>query len=161
MPDTITAAQFEDAYRNGFGRIEAILRNLGAKPDLAEDLTQEAWSVGWKKRHQLKDPGRAIGWVTSIAVNLWRDRQRGGRKSTFFCDGFEAAVAPNISLAAMDIEIALAGCSERQRTLLRRIYLNEESMAEVAQSLSISVDALQHRLSRARRGLRRILKTAA
>ncbi len=75
-------------------------------------------------------------------------------------DGHEPAITPNVNLAARTVEIALSGCAEYQRTLLRLVYLDEEPIREVARSLNVSVDALHHRLSRARGAALRALRSS-
>ncbi len=154
MPDTITQAQFADAFQNGgFRRTVAALRKRGANLTQAEDIAQDAWGVhGWTKRHQLKDPRRLIQWVTQIAINsLWDQRAKEGRLTTLPYDGREPGIAPAVNLAGIDVARCLRRCSDRQQNLLKSVYLLGATASEAAKDLGISTDALHHRLSRARR----------
>src|ERR671914_1514661 len=71
-----------ERYRDGVGRTAYLL--IG-DPDLAQDVAQEAFLIGWRDLRRLRDPARVQAWVTGIAVNLCRKR-RG--------DGGEVAGAP-------------------------------------------------------------------
>src|SRR5918999_3327703 len=61
-----------ERYRDGVGRTAYLL--IG-DPDLAQDVAQEAFLIGWRDLRRLRDPARFQAWVTGIAVNLCRKRR--------------------------------------------------------------------------------------
>jgi RNA polymerase sigma-70 factor (ECF subfamily) len=166
---------FERDYASGYQQVCRVLRRRHLDAETAAEITQAAFVRSFEKIHTVRDFDRFVPFVTSVAINLHRDELRkrarmieldareGGR-------GIEVTVssskhvatsqAPAINLAAIDVEIALAGCSERQRALLKRVYLEQEPIREVAQQLSVSVETLNGRLARARRAARRSLERA-
>lgn len=150
----------------GFRGTTSVLRRRGMSVDSARDIAQQGWLIAFVRRNELRDHGSLQGWVNRIAINLWIDSkrvdlQRGGRMSAPSPDGRDLAVPPGVNLAALDAETALAGISVRQRTLLRLVYIEQESIRDVARLLSISVPTLHTRLSRARKAARRSLERAA
>jgi len=136
------------------------LRRHGIGFDVAQDLAQQAWLIAFMRRDQLRDLRRLQAWINKIAINRWIDLQRGRRLSTLSADACDVSVAPNVNLAAIDAEIALAGCSDRQRALLRLVYIDQEPIRDVARLLSIPVQTVHQRLGRARRAARRALERA-
>jgi RNA polymerase sigma-70 factor (ECF subfamily) len=63
------------------GRLIAIARRIVRRPDLAEEVVQEAFVAAWQRASQF-DPARgpALAWLTTIvrnrALNLLRDNSR-------------------------------------------------------------------------------------
>jgi DNA-directed RNA polymerase specialized sigma24 family protein len=158
MPDAITKAQYEDAYRKGFGRTKAILRKLGTDASQAEEIAQGAWTQGWARRHQLIDPSRVVEWVTSIAINTLRTEAAKIRRMVALCAaGFEPKIAPTVNPVVIDLHDALRHCPERQRMIVEAVYLEGRTPNEVAAGLGISTNAVHQRVSRARRALRRAM----
>ena len=68
-------------------RIKAYLIRLGAAPNMAEDVTQEAMLSLWRKAH-LFDPAKASAgtWVFTIARNLRIDQIRRERRPQIEAD---------------------------------------------------------------------------
>jgi DNA-directed RNA polymerase specialized sigma24 family protein len=153
--------QYGRAFEDGFRRTVAVLRQKGARPEQAEEYAQAAWSRGWEYRVQLKDPSRVVEWVTSIALNLfWSEAPKGRRFVSLSTAGFEPSVLPSANIAAIDLERALADCPARQKNLVDAIYLHGQSVEDLMFSMRVSAGAIHHRLSRARRTLRRMLTAA-
>jgi RNA polymerase sigma-70 factor (ECF subfamily) len=155
---------FADAYEKGFLTSVAVLRRRGANPDLAEELAQAAWARAWERLPTLRDERRIQAWVGSIAHNLFRDyrRDHSSRRMTSLTSAAgEPKLPPVVNEAAIDLERALRRCPERQRAVLETVYLqSDRPTAVIANDLGTSLGALHHRLSRARRSLRKALEAA-
>ncbi len=136
---------------------------------LAEDLAQEAMVRAITSCSKLADQRALKVWVFRIAYNLWIDDCRRRRKTsdTGQCaidllqssersavDNFE--VLDLISFAMQ----AMRQLPDRQRAVLHLVACEQLSIAEVAQVLGITTQAVKASLSLARSQLREILKKA-
>lgn len=152
---TFTEEQFANAYRQGFARTVRFLQSSGVQPELAEELAQAAWTRGWECRAQLKKPAAVGVWVNSIAKNLLRvDYRR--RKTVEELSDDSATVAASTN--ATDLAELLAHCSEADRDLLVRHYMEGWSSNELAPELGISPVSVRVRLLRIKNALRESLQ---
>jgi RNA polymerase sigma factor (sigma-70 family) len=154
---------FGESYVKGFRRTEALLRGRGAKPDVAQELAQAAWAKTWQCLLQLRDDRRILQFVNTIAIRLFLDEVARNRRLTELIPAVsDVRIPPAADLRRIDLRNALRKCPACQRTLLETVYLRNEdrSTAEIAAALRITEEALHHRLSRARRTLRKIMSTA-
>ena len=53
-------------------RILRLLERRGCEHALAEDLTQEALAAVWRSWKNVRDPGRFMSWVNTVALNQLR-----------------------------------------------------------------------------------------
>jgi RNA polymerase sigma-70 factor (ECF subfamily) len=135
--------------------------------DQAEDLTQETLLRAWRHRRRLRDPDRARVWLFKIAANLWRDRVRRARRrpdpTTTSADELPSSnVPPDKQLIDReDVQRtvdAMDGLPPRQREVLYLYACEELSLAEIADVLDISSNAVKASLSLARKRMRRQLE---
>jgi RNA polymerase sigma-70 factor (ECF subfamily) len=147
--------------------VEAVYRyalRLTRRPDLAEDVTQEALLRGWRNRRKLRDPRAARLWLLRIATNVWTDHLRKSKTQpnslavdppcprqlpARACDERESV---RLALTAMD------DLPARQRHVLYLVTCEQLSHDDVANVLGISLAAVKSNLSLARREMRRRLK---
>jgi RNA polymerase sigma-70 factor (ECF subfamily) len=124
--------------------------------DKANDLAQEAWCRILRARHGLKPGGNFPAYLTTIATNLWRDRNRSARRAGPLADGrllaLDAALTgeedetvllgdalPDFNnlrfqeqaLLALDIDRALEQLTPQLRDVLVSRFLIGESCAEI------------------------------
>lgn len=156
----VSAETFANVYAGGgFQKTIAAARRYGVPVDYAEEIAQRVWCRGWERRNQLRNEARLLSWVLKSVRNDFLDDLRRRRPVSLSTDAPEPAIAPNVNVAAIDLHLALARC--RQAKLLRRVYLQQEDFESVAADLGITVDALHHRLSRARKALRKAIETGS
>lgn len=135
-----------------FGRCQILTLNHHE----AGDLAQDAWCRVLRARHALKPGGNFPAYLTTIATNLWRDRQRSARRAGPLADQqlasldavFEADNGNASSLAdmlpdlknleaeqkklmMMDIDRALEQLPPLMRDVLVSRFLANESCAEI------------------------------
>jgi len=151
---TYNQDQFAAAYRLGFSRTVRFLQSSGVQHELAEEIAQAAWSRGWECRAQLKNPAALGIWVNSIAKNLLRvDYRR--RKTVEELTEDSATIAASTDTTAL-AEL-LAHCTDEDRTLLVRHYMEGWSSNELAPALGISPVSVRVRLLRIKNALRESL----
>lgn len=141
-------------------RLLAAARRVLGNDAEAEDVAQEALLRLWRNADKWQ-PGRArvSTWLYRVAVNLSIDRLR-GRKETAMSEPPDSAVAPAQQRSVEEEELkvrmdrALQDLPERQRLALVLFHYQGLSMAEVAELLEASVEAIESLLARARRTLK-------
>lgn len=123
----------------------------------AEDLVQEAFIRLHRSAGSIRDLSRAPAFLRSIVINLARDHNRRGLMSLRHrssadpplppAEPADDAVADEQTATVLD---ALRSLPERQRACLVLHYYQELSIAEVADTLSISSNSVK---THCRRGL--------
>jgi RNA polymerase sigma factor (sigma-70 family) len=147
----LTQDQFSAAYQAGFSRTVRFIQSGGVQPELAEEIAQAAWSRGWECRAQLKNPAAIGVWVNSIAKNLLRVDFRRRKIVEEITDDVASVRASTNSTVLAEL---LAHCSDEDRTLLVRHYMEGWSSNELAPALGISPVSVRVRLLRIKNALR-------
>lgn len=136
-------------------------RMLGNASD-AEDIAQETFLRLWTQAARWQ-PGKAAlsTWLHRIAHNLCIDSLRKNKPSLLNeldDDLADGQLAADDALEAENdhimLHMALGKLPERQRSALALTHYQGLSNKEVADILSVSVDALESLLARARRSLK-------
>ncbi len=137
----------------------------------AEDVAQETFIRFMKKAPGWR-PGaaRLRTWLLRVAINLCLDRLRARRPRAELNVEFDAALeAEPDGVARIDggidhrrvVRRALRELPERQTSAIALVHYLGLTNAEAAETMAISVDALESLLARARRALRRKLEHLA
>ena len=144
-------------------RVQAVARRVLGNDADAEDVAQEAMVRLWQQAANWR-PGEARirTWLYRVAVNLSIDRIRRRRE-----EGEDAAPehAENArqqrQLEERDLsramDEALQVLPERQRIALALFHYEGATMAEVAEVMETSPDAVESLLGRGRRALKKML----
>ena len=134
----------------------------------ADDLAQETLLEAWRQRGKLREPAGFEPWLSAIARNVCRRwARRRGRELPATSLGAETFVEPR---AALDLEaeleraemaelvdMALGSLPASSREAMRQRYLDDRSVAEIAQRTGSTPDAVSMRLTRGKANLRRSL----
>ena len=142
-------------------RSQRLAMRLTGNASDADEIVQDAFLRLWTKAETWQ-PGRGkfTTWFFRILVNLCLDRRR--RSTPLPLESAGDPVDPRQSAVAKIYEDevghavrrAIADLPERQRAALALCYYEELSKLEAAETLSVSVSALEALLVRARRTLR-------
>ena len=133
-------------------------RLLTVDPDSARDLAQESWLRVLRARHSIEPDGHFQAYISTIATNLWRDRNRSAVRAGPIADGRMASLdspvvaddgdsMPLIDILAdphtlssddqilleMDLDNALSRLDLRLRDVLISRFITGESAAEIGQ----------------------------
>jgi RNA polymerase sigma-70 factor (ECF subfamily) len=152
---------FDDTFRRCFGPMVRSLAVAIGDREVAQDCVQDAFMrafVRWRRVSRLEDP---VGWIRHVAVNRTRDHfrslERGGRAlgrlRTQQPLTTEAPREPS-ELAAL-----LAVLPPQQRIAAALFYIEDLSVAEVADAMKLSDGAVKYHLHAARASLRGALET--
>ena len=149
-----------DKYRESvFAFAYSELRNFHD----AEDVTQEVFIKAYRKLKTLRQYDSFHAWLYSITSHLCKDliRSRQNRPDCEFIEDqpSEALIHPSIDsyredMAVRMINEALDSLPQMYSQTLTLYYLGGMSIKEIAIFLGTSINAIKHRLSRARARLK-------
>ena len=132
--------------------------HLTGHSDAAQDVAQEAWIAIARGIRRLQDPARFRSWAYIIVVHKSRDwirREQAGRRALHrVADRSEPSSLGGQSENIARMMEALAELPADQRTILSWFYLEEMSVREIAEALSIPEGTVKSRLYHARNALR-------
>ncbi len=129
---------------------------------LADDATQAAWLIAWKKLGNVRDEDHLRPWLVSVAANeakrLLRRRRRwsDAEASTDRVGGADG-IDPATGIAALDLRAALDRLDPDDRALLAMRYVAGFDSTELAAATGISASGVRNRLERLRIRLRQEL----
>jgi DNA-directed RNA polymerase specialized sigma24 family protein len=144
----MTREEYGTAYQRGFQQTVRFLISRGLTGEGARETAQAAWAKGWERLGQLRDKTMLLTWMNSIALNIHRSFLRREPRWELLTD---LPTAPQVNVAAIDVNRALCGCKRNDRIVLERYYLDGYKTREIAQQESWTETAVRVRLCRARR----------
>ena len=164
---------FAALFKHFAPRVKAYLARSGCTPELAEELTQEAMVLLWRRAATF-DPARAAlsTWLFTVARNVRIDHHRrravaadghadGGDPWGADLQPADTALPPDeLVLAAQrerSVHRALAELPAEQAMVLRLSYFEEHPHARIAQQLGIPLGTVKSRIRLAVAQLRRVL----
>jgi RNA polymerase sigma-70 factor (ECF subfamily) len=147
-----------------------MLRRLTGNPALADDLHQETLALVLEKirRGEVREPARLAGFIRSTARNLFiADRRKEARYGPFPEDGEETFLERSPAGAPFDRAAAGEEAQQvqqilselrhdRDRQLLLRFYLRDDSKEEICSDLGIEPERFHMLLHRARERMREL-----
>ena len=163
--DRDEAGAFVEAlFAKHHGEIYAYLMRMMRDPEVAADMTQDAFVTAYKNYASLEKPENARAWLYQIAHRVALDEIRRRKIIRFLpWTGESRGAAPSAEHLVMegrfsgDMQRALARIPERQRAALLLAELHDLTGLELADTLGVSHVAARALLTRARESLRQAL----
>lgn len=130
---------------------------LGDDAD-ADDATQDAFAIAWRKRDSLRDPSRFDAWFGRILVNVCRERLR--QRSRHRVRQLDEAPEPVIGDDSLDaatrdaIRAALRRLDADHRIVVVLRYWADLTVAEIAERVDVPPGTVKSRLHYALRSMR-------
>ena len=150
------AAFVETLFAKHHNEIYAYLLRMLREPELAADLTQDAFIKAYKNYATLEKPENARAWLYQIAHRVALDEIRRRKIIRFFpWTGESRGSAPSAEHLVMetrlsgDMQRALARIPERQRAALLLAELHDLTGLELAAALGVSHVAARESLRQA------------
>jgi RNA polymerase sigma-70 factor (ECF subfamily) len=130
---------------------------------IADEATQAAWLIAWKKIGSVRDEASLRPWLVSVAANEAKRVLRQQRRRAAFESVAGAAVAsgtvdPATGIDAMDLYAAMARLDPDDRALLAMRYVAGFDSNELAKATGISPSGTRSRIERALKRLRKDLR---
>ena len=148
--------EFESFCIREYERVFRAVRLFGGDPELAEDVTQEAFTRAFVRWRRLQQQTWAGGWVMRTALNLCRAALK---KRTRDFPAVTDAPSPGSS-ERIDIVRALRRLPPRQREIAVLYYWGDLSTGAIAEVTGISEGTVRAHLAHARDALRVRLEVA-
>ena len=163
--DRDEAAVFvQELFARHNAEIYAYLLRMMRDPELAADLTQDAFVKAYRNYETLEKPENARAWLYQIAHRVALDEIRRRKIIRFLpWTGESPGSAPSAERLVMDVHLsgemqrALDRIPERQRAALILAELHDLTGLELAAALGVSHVAARALLTRARESLRQAL----
>ena len=161
---------FAELFRHFAPRIKTLMLRLGAPPDQADELAQEALLTVWHKAHLFDPQGAsASGWIFRIARNLRIDFLRRARRLDAIGtdptnDPAEIDQPDSIVTAGQlggRVRSAIGKLSPEQLHVITLSFLEGRPHAEIAQRLQLPLGTVKSRLRLAVKRLRELLHEVA
>jgi RNA polymerase sigma-70 factor (ECF subfamily) len=154
----------EELFAAHHGEIYAYLIRMLRDPELAADLTQDAFIKAYRNYDTLEKPENARAWLYQIAHRVALDHIRRQKIVRFLpWTGESRGAAPSTERLVMDAHLsgdmqrALARIPERQRAAILLAEVHDLTGLELAAALGVSHVAARALLTRARESLRQAL----
>jgi RNA polymerase sigma-70 factor (ECF subfamily) len=132
-------------------------RRLYSPGQAAEDLVQDTLLLAWRSFGQLTEGTNARAWLFRILINASYGRARKARNSLQTVPLADRAGASSSVLEKIELQRAMAGLSDDQRTVLLLVIVEGFTGREAAEILSLPLGTVTSRLSRGRQALREVL----
>ena len=131
-------------------------------PDLAEDVVQDVFRIAWTRIDVFMTSPNYKGWLINTLKYVLRDYQRAKVKYISLISKLLASQAYAKHGARMELSVDMlyedmAGSEDLM--LLKRLYLEDQTMKEIAATDGISVEACKKRVQRARARLKEYIQT--
>ena len=161
---------FAELFRQFAPRVKTLMLRLGAPPEQADELAQEAMLTVWNKAHLFNPQGAsASGWIFRIARNLRIDGLRRARLlEAINPDPTNLPVEveqPDGIVAATQLEgrlrLAISKLSPEQLQVITLSFLESRPHAEIADRLQLPLGTVKSRLRLAMKRLRDFLDEVA
>jgi len=172
--DSISYASFDEMMRQHQKRVYRVILLLVKDRDAADTLTQECFLRAYQKISQFRGECRIETWLIRIAVNLVRDHGK-SRRTSFWrrLVGLEAEHAnvadrstpghspERVLLARSELQAvwsAVDFLSPQQREVFLLRFVEDLSLAEIAEVLGVRVGSVKAQLFRALGSVRKQMK---
>ena len=161
-------AAFANLFRHFAPRVKAFIMRGGTDAEAAQEVAQEALIMVWRKAASFdRTRASAATWIYTIARNLRIDRIRRQPVWQVYDEDFshvasEEELAEERIARAQEqavIAAALDRLPSEQREVITLAFIDGLSHREIGETLGISINASEARLSRGIVTLRRRLET--
>jgi RNA polymerase sigma factor (sigma-70 family) len=156
----------DDAYgelvRRRQGPIRQLFRRLCRDPDLADDLSQQAFLQAWRSIATLQSPAAFGGWLRRLAVNVWLQKVRVEHprsEITGELDELCAQIAQPTPMLneQLDLDGALATLPPDVRLCITLAYAERMSHREIREVTGLPLGTVKSHITRGAGRLRQLL----
>ena len=162
----IAAEEFSAVVTKHRPQIFRFLLSSTRDVDLAETLTQDCFLKAHRNWSSFRGESTAMTWLMRIAINLQKDHWRNRRMqfwrktqtnaveldeaSDWLPSGERSVEQQMLAKERVEqVSKAVAGLSERQRTVFLLRYVEEQELSEIARATGLNEGTVKAHLSRA------------
>lgn len=154
---------FDELIRRWAQPLRRHVSRVAGDSHSADEPVQDIWLRVLQGIGRLQDVGKFRPWLFGIAHRRLMDELRGRyaapqtESDAVFDELADEAIDPDRELLAGELDRGLSRLPAGERDVLSLFYLEELSLADVAQALAVPVGTVKSRLFRARQLLRQQL----
>jgi len=149
-------ADFAAVYEMHYQAVYRVVRGVVLDPDMAEDVTQDAFLKAYRARDRFRPTGRVEAWLCTIAVREAISRLRWRSLQQRLLEAAGRAARPGSPAGTADLlDELLATLSPRARAVVVLHYLHGYRHREIAAMLRVPQGTVASRLSHALAQMRR------
>ncbi len=158
-------AAFEELYRANSGRVYLLCLRMSGDPSMAEELAQEAFVRAWQKLGSFRGSSAFSTWLHRVTVNVVLGNRRSAARREARINAVSDAVLNEVQGLngwpgdALDLERAVTALPDRARTIFVLHDIEGFRHREIAEITGVAVGTSKAQLHRARKLLRKALKT--
>ncbi len=153
---------FDELIERYADRLRGYVRRVANSESEADDLVQDTWLRVLRGMPGLREPARLRSWLFGIAHRVLIDRLR-----LRYAEPAHAPIEVLVDEADLQdehlrqdqVEHGLAALAPPEREAVVLFYLEQLSLAEMAEVTAVPVGTVKSRLHRARTRLRAVLET--
>lgn len=149
---------FAALYHRYYSSTVALAHSLLGDINLAEDATQEAFVIVCRDLPKLKNKDKFAAWLAGICRNVARQMHRSKAKVAAVGEEPPAKNENKKDDRADAIRVAVGKLRSIDREVIFLRYYDNMPYEQIAQVLDISVQAVNGRLIRAKRKIKKYLK---
>ena len=154
------APDFDGFFRLEHSRLLALAVTMVGDRDVASDVVQEALLRAYAEWEAISGLERAGAWARRVVINLCIDiTRRRGRERTALALASREGVITTTDPAEAALWHAVRDLPRLQRGVVALHYVDDLSVAQVADVLGVSTGAVKTSLSRARSTLAPLLRS--
>ena len=136
---------------------------IGGSHAIAEEATQAAWLIAWKRIGNVRDEEHLRAWLIEVTANEAKRILRKQRRRAEFELAAEASSEPGgadpaTGVAAIDLDAAMARLAPDDRALLAMRYVAGLDSNELSMATGISPSGTRSRIQRLLKRLREDLR---
>ena len=152
-------APVEQLYKEMYPALHTYALRILKDHALAEEAIQDAFCIACAKREQVLSNPKPRGWIMMTLKHVMQNMLRTQRKLQHLLFLTAGEEQPMEGPELLDVDVLFGNVSDSEDfRLLKRIALEQCTMAELAQDLGISAEACKKRVQRARKRLQKKLK---
>ncbi len=151
----IIAAHHEDIRR--------VCAYIAGDLNVAEDATQAAWAIAWKRLRDVREPSHLRPWLMRVAANEAKQLLRKRRTRARFevatdASGEPGGRDPATGVSGIDLRVAMSRLDPDERALLAMRFIVGFDSNELAAATGISPSGTRSRIERLLKRLREDLE---
>ena len=151
------ADDFDEIFRAHYDRMVRALGVACGDREAAADAVQDAFTRAYARWGRIRRYDDPAGWVRHVALNRLRDhfrRSERGRRAVERLAGRAPTDVADPPGVPADVLTTLSALPQQQRIALSLFYVEQLSVAEVAEAMRLSQGAVKYHLHAGREQLR-------
>ncbi|HXU99149.1 MAG TPA: RNA polymerase sigma factor [Caulobacteraceae bacterium] len=139
---------FGELVRRHGSAVRALMRRMGAAPDLADDLAQDAFLAAFEQITEFRGEGTFQAWVKKIAARAYVKRWRREARMEIMAETPEVEDHAPAAGDLIDLDEALRSLSAPERVCVSLCYGAGLSHSEAASALNAPLGTVKSHVKR-------------